>query len=154
MVLGEAAPIEVALMNPAVRRAGAEDWTRRQFVRGLGLGMLGLGLPDVLRLQAQVRTGRRLGRAKSCIMIFLFRGPGAADVPGVGQCPARSGEVTGYINPGQFSGLLGPSFEPVMVHGTLEKPFDLAVPQLTVPAEVDTRRLHGRRDLVGRLDSW
>jgi hypothetical protein len=223
--------------------------------------MLGLGLPEVLRLQAQARTGRRPGKAKSCIMIFLFGGPSqidtwdlkpdapvefrgefkpittsapgihlcehlprtarvahhlalvrsltmsgrvigngdhhadtyymltghrpdrsffveginrkphgddwpfigstvafrrppAADVPGVVQLPARSGEVTGYINPGQFSGLLGPSFEPVMVRGTLEKPFDLAVPQLTVPAEVDTHRLNGRRDLVGRLDSW
>jgi hypothetical protein len=248
-------------MNSAVKGRHAGDWNRRQFVRGLGLGMLGLGLPEVLRLQAQARADKRGGQARSCIMIFLFGGPSqidtwdmkpeapreyrgefkpiatavpgirlcehlprtarlaqhlalvrsltmtdrvigngdhhadtyymltghrpdrsffveginrkphaddwpflgstvayrrppAADLPGVVQLPARSGEVTGYINPGQFSGLLGPGFEPVMVRGTLEKPFDLAVPQLAVPADVDPRRLHGRRDLVGRLDAW
>ncbi len=248
-------------MNRAVGRTRKGDWTRRQFVRGLGFGMLGLGLPDVLRLQAQARTGRRTGKAKSCILIFLFGGPSqldtwdlkpdapveyrgefkpiattvpgirvcehlprtarvaqhmalvrsltmsgrvigngdhhadtyymltghrpdrsffveginrkphaddwpfigstvafrrppAADLPGVVQLPVRSGEVTGYINPGQFSGLLGPSYEPVMVRGTLEKPFDLAVPQLEVPVEIDRDRLSGRRDLAGRLDAW
>jgi hypothetical protein len=83
-----------------------------------------------------------------------FRRTAGRDLPGVVQAPARSGEVTGYINPGQFSGLLGPDHEPVMVRGTLEKPHELSVPQFAVPADLDPARLGGRRDLVGRLDGW
>src|SRR5262249_5836566 len=252
---------EGAAMHSAKELAPTLAWDRRQFVRGLGFGLLGLGLPQVLRARERTGTQTLVGRARSCIMIFLFGGPshvdtwdmkpdapagyrgefkpiattvpgvrlcehlprtarvlrhvalvrsvtmrgqvigdgdhhadtyymltghrpdrsffveginrkphtddwpflGSAvasrrppvrDLPGVVQLPARSGEVTGYINPGQFSGLLGPSYEPVMVRGTLEKPFDLAVPQLDVPAEIDSSRLGGRRDLVSRLDTW
>ena len=47
--------------------------TRRGFLRGLGFGMLGLGLPDLLRLQAQ--AAKPSGKARSCIMLFLFGGP-------------------------------------------------------------------------------
>jgi hypothetical protein len=242
-------------MYPARCRLSDLAWTRRQFVRGLGFGLLGLGLPQVLRAQGQA------GRAKSCIMIFLFGGPShvdtwdmkpaapagyrgefqpiatavpgvqvcehlprtarvlghvalvrsvsmrgqvigngdhhadtyymltghrpdrsffveginrkphlddwpflgsvvtsrrppARDLPGVVQLPARSGEVTGYINPGQFSGLLGPHYEPVLVRGDLDHPRTLAVPQFALPADLDVRRLDGRRGLVARLDAW
>jgi hypothetical protein len=233
------------------------SWTRRQFVRGLGFGLLGLGLPDVLR--ARAASGMPAGRARSCILIFLFGGPSHVDtwdmkpdspaeyrgefrpihttapgvllcehlprtaaqmhhvalvrsvtmtglsigdhhadtyyiltgrrpdrsffveginrkpqpgdwpfigstvawrrgrdpeLPGVVQLPTRSGELTGYINPGQFSGLLGPDYEPVMVRGTLEKPRELSVPQFGLPADIDAQRLGQRRDLVGRLDAW
>src|SRR5262245_28560454 len=76
------------------------------------------------------------------------------DLPGVVQLPARSGEITGYINPGQFAGMLGPHVEPLMVRGTLERPRDLAVPQFALPTDLDPRRLDERRRLVGRLDTW
>ena len=78
----------------------------------------------------------------------------AADLPGVVQLPARSGEITGYINPGQFSGLLGPAHEPIMVRGVLERPRELAAPLFTLPAEVDAARLEGRGRLLGRVDAW
>src|SRR4029079_1107812 len=48
-------------------------------------------------------------RIASAIALRKSRDP---EVPGVVQLPARSGEVTGFINPGQFSGLLGPGYEP------------------------------------------
>lgn len=207
------------------------DWTRRQFVRGLGFGMLGLGLPEVL--QGLALAGSSTGitgarpRVKRCIMIFLFGGPshvdtwdmkptageeyrgefrpiatatpgitccehlprtakwtnrmavirsltmsdygigdhhadtyyvltghrpdrsffvegidrkpraddwpclGSAvasrlpvdpDLPGVVQLPALSGEVTRYINPGQFAGRLGPDWEPLLVRGEHQRP--------------------------------
>jgi hypothetical protein len=76
------------------------------------------------------------------------------ELPGVVQLPARSGEITGYINPGQFSGKLGVSFEPVMVRGDLERPRDLTVPQFTLPGEIGADRLGRRRDLLGRIDGW
>src|SRR5687768_2737059 len=50
--------------------------TRRQLLRGLGFGALGLGLPDLLRLQA---TGPKPGKAKACIMLWLFGGPSQID---------------------------------------------------------------------------
>lgn len=229
---------------------GVSPWTRRQFVRGLGFGLCGLGLPDVLRAQT---TAPR--KARSCIFLFLFGGPSHIDTwdmkpdapaevrgefrsiatsapairlcehlprtarvahhmavvrsvtmsgrvigngdhhadtyyvltghrpdrtffaegidrkphgddwPFVGctvalrkahdpQLPARSGEITGYINPGQFSGLLGPAYEPVMVRGDLDKPHTLAVPQFALPTELDDARVRGRRDLLARLDTW
>jgi hypothetical protein len=80
--------------------------------------------------------------------------PGAPELPGVVQLPARSGEITGYINPGQFAGLLGPNFEPVMVRGTLDRPFDLTVPDFEAPTELSPTRLGGRGHLLGGLDRW
>jgi hypothetical protein len=221
-------------------------------VRGLGFGALGLGLPELLRLQAGPASPPR---AKSCILIWLFGGPSHIDIwdmkpeapvgyrgefrpiattvpgirlcehlpktarhahhlalvrsvtmsgrvigngdhhadtyymltghapdrsffvesinrkphsddwpflgsvvgwqkarrnglPGVVQMPARSGEITGYVNPGQFSGLLGPTQEPFMVRGSLDRPRELTVPQLALPADVDLRRLGDRRLLL------
>jgi hypothetical protein len=234
--------------------------TRRQFVRGLSVGSFALGLPDVLRLQAQANSPfRPQGKAKACIQIFLFGGPSqidtfdpkpnapveyrgefqpiqtsvlgirlcehlprtarlahhlalvrsvtmtglsigdhhadtyyaltghkpdrsffveginrkphaddwpclgstvafrsphAADLPSYVQVPALSGEVTGYINPGQFSGLLGPNYEPLLVRGGLDKPWELTAPAFAVPGDIDPQRLGGRRDLAGRLDAW
>src|SRR5262245_49438877 len=46
--------------------------SRREFIRGLGFGMLGLGLSDVLAAGAA-------GKAKRCIMIFLWGGPSHID---------------------------------------------------------------------------
>ena len=52
-----------------------ETSTRRQLLRRIGFGSLGLGLPTLLRKDAQGATPGRTARAKSCIMIFLFGGP-------------------------------------------------------------------------------
>jgi hypothetical protein len=240
------------------------DWTRRQFVRGVGFGMLGVSLPQVLRGQSVTAGAPRLvarprTRAKRCIMIFLFGGPSQidtwdmkpdapseyrgefqpigtstpgihccehlprtarhahhlaivrsltmtgrsigdhhadtyyiltghrpdrsfftegidrkphaddwpfigstvalrrqhdADLPGLVQLPARSGEVTGYINPGQFAGRLGAACEPLLVRGDLDKPQDLAAPAFQLPAELDAGRLARRHDLLGQVDEW
>lgn len=235
------------------------DWTRRQFVRGLGFGALGVGLSDVLRAEAKSPPAKR--RAKACIMLWLFGGPSQIDtwdlkpdapeefrgefkpiattapgiritehlprtarcakhlalirsltmsgrvigngdhhadtyyvltghrpdrsffvesinrkphaddwpfvgsavaalrpgdptLPGVVQLPARSGEITGYVNPGQFAGILGPQYEPVMVRGAIDKPRELTVPDFLLPADLDATRMSGRRDLLAGLDAW
>jgi hypothetical protein len=241
-----------------------DDWSRRQFVRGLGFGMFGVGLPEVMKGLARAGSPARplaAGRppVKRCIMIFLFGGPSHIDtwdmkpaaeaeyrgefrpiataVPGITCCehlprtakltdhlavirsltmtgyaigdhhadtyyaltghrpdrsffveginrepraddwpclgstvasclpvdpelpsvvqmPALSGEVTRYINPGQFAGRLGPAWEPLLVRGELDTPRELAVPAFQLPAEMDSRRLTGRKDLLGQLDAW
>ena len=48
-------------------------WTRREMLRAGGLGMLGLGLGDYLRLSAaQAAADRSCGRAKACILLYLY----------------------------------------------------------------------------------
>lgn len=241
-----------------IERIPPANWTRRQLLRRIGFGSLGLGLPTLLQNEARAANRRLPARAKSCIMIFLFGGPsqletwdmkplapaeyrgefqpiatstpgvewcehlprsarmahhvavvrslsmtgrGIGDhhadtfyiltgqkpdrsffvdginrkphaddwpfigstvswarkqdreLPGVVQLPALSGEVTGYINPGQFSGRLGPEHEPFLVRGDLDKPRDLVVPMLQRPAEINLGRLDSRQTLLQQIDS-
>src|SRR5262249_29151437 len=75
-------------------------------------------------------------------------------LPGIVQLPARSGEITNYINPGQFSGKLGPNYEPMMVRGDLDKPMELTLPEFTLPDDVNLARLGQRHTLLARLDRW
>ena len=77
-----------------------------------------------------------------------------ADLPGVVQLPALSGEATNYINPGQFSGRLGPRHAPLLVRGAIEKPRDLAAPDFVLPADLPGARLDHRRNLLATLDQW
>jgi hypothetical protein len=234
---------------------------RREFVRGLGIGALGLSVPQLFGLPGVSAGGALPGRAKRCIVIFLFGGPSQLDtwdmkphaplenrgifspiattVPGIQVCehlpltarmmehialvrsvsmagrvigngdhhadsyymltghrpdpsffaeginrkphgddwpfvgstfaarvprdpelpavvqlPARSGEVTGYVNPGQFCGKVGPEYEPVMVRGNLENPRTLSAPQFALPADMGQGRLERRGTLLQRLDQW
>jgi hypothetical protein len=62
-----------------------EGLTRRQWLRAGGLGFTGLLLPDLLRGRLAARTQPRpargaFGRAKSCILCFLFGAPAHQDV--------------------------------------------------------------------------
>jgi hypothetical protein len=56
--------------------------TRRQWLRVGGLGMAGLMLPDLLRARDVARPSldRSFGRAKSCILCFLFGAPAHQDI--------------------------------------------------------------------------
>ena len=49
-------------------------WTRREMLQVGGLGALGLGLSDFLRLRETqaASTERSFGRAKSCILLYLY----------------------------------------------------------------------------------
>src|SRR5262245_64710972 len=52
--------------------------SRREVLRagGLGFGLQGLGLPALLRArQASVPTSPTFGRARSCILLFMWGGP-------------------------------------------------------------------------------
>jgi hypothetical protein len=60
-----------------------EGWTRREWLCAGGLGCLGLTLADLLRLQAAgaaVSEVHSFGRARSCIIAFLFGAPAHQDV--------------------------------------------------------------------------
>jgi hypothetical protein len=56
-------------------------WTRREMLRAGGLSLLGISLPDYLRLSqpaAQAKPPqlhRSFGRAKACILLYLYGAP-------------------------------------------------------------------------------
>src|SRR5438046_1896637 len=57
--------------------------TRREWLRAGALSMLGLTLPDLLQrraLAAAAPRGLSFGRAKSCIVVFLFGAPAHQDI--------------------------------------------------------------------------
>ncbi len=58
-------------------RAALSGLTRRQALQVGGLGLLGLSLPNFLRVQAQ-QSGRR-ARAKSVIFLHQYGGPSQLD---------------------------------------------------------------------------
>ncbi len=77
---------------PGARRA---DWTRRDLLRVGGLGVLGLGLPGLLRA---AETGRRhRARARSIIFLHQFGGPSHHDT--IDMKPDAPAEVRGEFHP-------------------------------------------------------
>ncbi|MGV3722928.1 MAG: hypothetical protein ACO1SX_18675, partial [Actinomycetota bacterium] len=54
---------------------------RREFLRAGSLGLLGLSLPQLLAAQALAAPGggRTFGRAKRCILLFMWGGPAQQD---------------------------------------------------------------------------
>ncbi len=73
--------------------------TRREVLRIGGLGMLGLGLPELARLRAAAPANspadRRRGNA--CVFLFLFGGPSHIDL--WDMKPAAPAEVRGEFRP-------------------------------------------------------
>jgi len=57
-----------------------------------------------------------------------------------------------YTRPGQFSARLGLQYDPVYVHGTLDKPLDFALPTLSLQGDVTVDRLQSRRGLLTAID--
>lgn len=56
----------------------ARERSRREFLRAGGLGLFGLGLPSMLKARGQSAgdpASSTFGRAKSCIILFMWGGP-------------------------------------------------------------------------------
>src|ERR1044071_1463562 len=72
------------LSIPGETGSTCDGFSRREFLRVGGAGILGLSLGDVFRLQAAsaAPTGNKTGwgNAKSVIMIFLQGGPSHIDI--------------------------------------------------------------------------
>src|ERR1041385_6088324 len=57
-------------------------WTRRELLRAGALGLFGLAIPDLLERRAGAAAGSNpssFGRAKSCILLFMWGGPAHQD---------------------------------------------------------------------------
>jgi hypothetical protein len=61
-----------------VQRA-CDDWTRRDVLQVGGLGALGLALPQAFGLE-NATANNGFGRAKACVLIYLFGGPSHIDL--------------------------------------------------------------------------
>src|SRR4051812_36512489 len=75
------------LSIPGQPGATCDGWSRREFLRVGGAGLLGLSLGDVLRLQAATQTAADpskakigWGQPKSVIRVFLKVGPSHIDI--------------------------------------------------------------------------
>src|SRR5205823_9236262 len=61
-------------------RTDCEGFYRRDFLKLGSAGLLGLTLPDLLRLEAFGRDTERTAKAKSVIMVWLAGGPATIDM--------------------------------------------------------------------------
>src|SRR5579859_681545 len=142
-------------------------WTRREMLRAGGLGLLGISLADYLR--------RSFGRAKSCILLYLYGAPSQLET--FDMKPDAPVEIRGELKPirSRLPGLdvceLLPNAARVMdrvtVVRSLTHPYPLhgvayaltGVPQIDVPMELNPR--DGRHwpflgsvvDYLGRMKS-
>ncbi|MBI3821567.1 MAG: DUF1501 domain-containing protein [Planctomycetes bacterium] len=75
-----------------------EGLTRRAWLRAGALSTLGLTLPELLRSRAAASTPTRsVGRAKSCIVVFLFGAPAHQDIWDLK--PAAPSDIRGEFRP-------------------------------------------------------
>jgi hypothetical protein len=72
---------------PGTPGSTCDGWSRREFLRVGGVGLLGLSLADILRLQARADSAPAdpklksgWGKAKSVLFIFLQGGPSHIDI--------------------------------------------------------------------------
>jgi uncharacterized protein (DUF1501 family) len=59
--------------------ATCDGWTRRDLLQAGGLGALGMALPQVLDRASAAPGANGFGRAKACVVAFLFGGPSQLD---------------------------------------------------------------------------
>src|SRR6266436_6092564 len=77
-----------------------EGVTRREWLRAGALSALGLTLPDLLRARADAspaRQGISFGRARSCIVVFLFGAPAHQDIWDLK--PSAPSDIRGEFRP-------------------------------------------------------
>ena len=103
--------------------------TRRDLLRVGGLSLFGLGLSDLLKLEAAAKSAAprsasgSFGKAKSCILLYLYGAPSQLET--VDPKPEAPAEIRGELNsiPSSLPGLdvceLLPNFAKVMDRTTI-----------------------------------
>ncbi len=91
------------LLIPGQSSRTCEGWSRREWLRVGSLGGLSLGLPQLLSTRGSAETalpvdrGAGFGRAKACIVLFLFGAPAHQDTWDLK--PTAPAEVRGEFAP-------------------------------------------------------
>jgi hypothetical protein len=132
-------------------------FSRRELLRVGGLGLCGLGLADFLRLSeaqaAPKEQGRSFGKAKSCILLYLYGSPSQLET--FDTKPGAPLEIRGELKsirsnvPGMDVGELLPSIAKIMDRVTVVRsvthPYPIhgvafattGVPEIDVPMELN-----------------
>src|SRR5579875_3623854 len=89
-------------MNRSLSRHGMQTpWTRRRWLGGCGVGLLGLSLPNFLALRGlaaeRAAGGAGFGRARSCILLYCWGGISHLDT--WDPKPQAPAEVRGEFKP-------------------------------------------------------
>ncbi|GIW79306.1 MAG: hypothetical protein KatS3mg105_1113 [Gemmatales bacterium] len=82
------------------RKALCDGIARREFLQAGGLGVLGLSLADYFRLQevqAAEPRGKSFGRAKACILLYLYGAPSQLEL--CDMKPSAPVEIRGELKP-------------------------------------------------------
>ena len=139
-----------------------DGYTRREMLRAGGLVPLGLGLADFFRLQeaqavpAAQETRRHFGKAKSCILLFLYGSPSQLETfdPASRTLPSKLRWALGVIPsrlPGLHVGELFPTAAKVMdrvtVVRSMNHPYPIhgvayattGIDRIDVPMELNPR---------------
>jgi hypothetical protein len=138
-----------------------DGWTRREMLWAGGLGLFGVGLGDFLHLRdlqaasPRKAMARSFGRAKSCILLFLYGSPSQLET--VDPKPDAPVEIRGELKSirSRLAGLdvceLLPNFakvtDKVTVVRSLTHPYPIhgvayattGVPEIDVPMELNPR---------------
>ncbi len=130
-------------------------WTRRDFLTAAGFGALGLGASTLLPRAAGAPLPRSFGRAKACILLYLYGSPSQLET--FDPKPDAPVEIRGELGairsrlPGADVGELLPRTAGVMdrvtVIRSLTHPYPIhgvsyaltGVPQIDVPMELNPR---------------
>src|SRR5215475_12988420 len=78
----------------------SDGWTRRELLRAGALGLFGLSVPGLLQGRAAAPTASKpasFGRAKSCILLFMWGGPAHQDTWDLK--PDAPSEIRGEFRP-------------------------------------------------------
>jgi hypothetical protein len=86
------------MAGPACRDCfAAAPMGRREFLRAGSVGLLGLGLPQLLQARAAAAAAAPRPRAKACILLFMWGGPAQQDT--WDMKPAAPAEYRGEFKP-------------------------------------------------------
>ena len=88
----------------------------------------------------------------SMASVVAGKRPPLPNLPSAITLPQKE-DAPQYTRPGQFAARLGIEYDPVFVDGSREKPFEFAVPALTLSGEVSGERLQDRKMLLQSIDA-
>jgi hypothetical protein len=138
-----------------------DGWTRRDMLWAGGLGLFGLGLGDLFRLEeaqassARPAAGRHFGQAKSCILLYLYGAPSQLEL--CDMKPEAPAEIRGELRPirSSLAGCdvcellphLGRVLDRMTVVRSMTHPYPIhgvayattGVPQIDIPMELNPR---------------
>lgn len=87
----------------------------------------------------------------SMASVVAMKRPPHPSLPNSITLPQKEGAPE-YTRPGQFAARLGIEFDPLFVDGSRDKPYDFAIPALSLQGETTRETLTSRRELLATID--